>query len=175
MSQTKPPFHQMVGAELYMHLGHAITQWAHVEDSMLNIFWKLQGEPNFRITSAIFHTPISDKVRIDTVNNIASFILKKSPLLEEWEKLHERAIRCLRKRNALAHKTALHDPQDPSKSVLRPGLFDVTRTNMGVTSNTLNPKEVEEICQSFSRLALDLESFSEKIPPPEELPPQPTT
>ena len=99
------------------------------------------------------------------VNNIASFLLKESPLLSEWEKLHKRTDRCLRKRHKLAHRTALHNPQDPSKSVLRPGLFDVVRTNMGVTSDTLNAKEVEEIRKSFSRLTQDLEDFSEKIPP----------
>ncbi len=175
MSKPDSLFHQQVGAELYMRLGHAITQWAHVEDSMLKIFWKLQGEPAFRITSAIFHTSISDQVRIDMVNNIASFVLKKSPLLKEWEKLHKRANQRLKKRNVLAHRTALHDAQDPSKSVLRPGIFDVVRTNMGVTSNTLNAKEVEEIRQSFNRLALDLEGFAEKIPPLEELLPKPKT
>jgi len=109
------------------------------------------------------------------VNNIASFMLRNSPLLKEWEKLNKRANRRLRKRNSLAHMTALHEPQDPSKSVLRPGLFDVVRTNMGTTSNKLNEKEVEEIRQSFSRLALDLEGFSEKIPPSEMLLPKPTT
>lgn len=175
VAKPEPPFHQQVGAELYMRLGHAITQWADVENALLKIFWKLQGEPVFRITSAIFHSPISDQVRIDMVNNVALFLLKKSPLLEEWEKLNEHANRHLRKRNKLAHRTALHDPQDPSKSVLRPGLFDVVRTNMGVTTDTLNAKEVEEIRQSFSRLAQDLEDFAQKIPPPEKLPPKPTT
>ena len=65
VAKPEPPFHQQVGAELYMRLGHAITQWAHVENALLKIFWKLQGEPVFRITSAIFHSPISDQVRID--------------------------------------------------------------------------------------------------------------
>lgn len=175
VAKPEPPFHQQVGAELYMRLGHAITQWAHVENGLLKIFWKLQGEPVFRITSAIFHTPISDKVCIDMVNNVASFLLKKSPLLGEWEKLHNRANKRLRKRNKLAHRTALHDPKDPSKSVLRPGLFDVVRTNMGVTKDTLNAKEVEEIRKSFSRLAQDLEDFAEKIPPLEKLLPTPKT
>ena len=173
MAKPEPPFHQQVGAELYMRLGHAITQWAHVEDSLLKVFCTLQGKTNFRITLAIFHTPISDQVRIDMVNNIAKFVLKKSPLLEEWEKLHRRTNRCLGKRNKLAHRTALLDSQDPSKSVLRPGFFDVVRTNMGVTKDTLNAKEVEEIRKSFSRLAQDLEDFAEKIPPLATLLPKP--
>ncbi len=152
-----------------MRLGHAITQWAHVEDGLFKIFWKLQGEPEFRITSAIFHTPISDKVCIDMVNNVASILLKKSPLLEEWQKLHKRTSQRLKKRNKLAHRTAFHDPQDQSQSVLRPGLFDVVRTNMGVTKDTLNSKQIEEISKSFGRLAQDLQDFAEKIPSLEKL------
>lgn len=137
---SNPPFHQQAGAELYIRLGHAMTQWTQVEDALLKVLWMLQDKPEFAITSAIFHTPISDQVRIDMVNNVASIMLKNSPLLDEWRKLHERAKRRLRKRNSLAHKTALHHPTDPSKSVLRPGMFNVVRTNMGTTGDTLTRK-----------------------------------
>ena len=85
-----------------------MTQWAHVEDALLKVFWKLQGKPDFMTTSAIFHTPPSDQVQIEMVNNVAKIVLKERPALsEEWRKLYNRADTKRKRRNMLAHRTAL--------------------------------------------------------------------
>ncbi len=111
--------------------------------------------------------------RIDLVNNVAKVLLRGTPHLDEWKKLNARCDGRLIKRNHLAHMTVLHDEHDPSKSVLRPGMFDVIRTNMGAAKTTYNSKQLKEIGESFNQLAQDLRGFAQQIPPYAELFPDP--
>jgi hypothetical protein len=173
---TDPPLEKYVGARLYYALGLAMTQWAHVEDSLLTVLWKLLGEPDFSMTSAMFFTPISDKARLDMVHHVTLIALKNSPLLGEWKKLYRRANDRRETRNLLGHLVSLHN-QDPDKSILRPGLFDwaavLKRQHKKDPSlPSFNVKQVMEISRSFGRLSQDLRDFAQKLPPSAKQPPE---
>lgn len=174
MAKSILPFREILDTEIYMRHGYAMSEWANIEDALLMVFLRFHP-PNTPgiIISAMFHTPISAQVRIDLVNNVANFLLRKTAHLQEWEKLNARCNKRLSKRNMIAHMTVLHDDNDPTKSVLRPGLLDVVRTNMGVAKTTFNAKQLQAVGTSFNRLARDLKDFAQQIPPYAELVPDP--
>jgi len=162
------PLDQYVGAKLYYHLGRAITQWAHVQDSLLRVFSKLIGEVDFQIASMIFYSPSSYEVRIDIVDNVAKAVLTDPDLLKEWNDLRDKIITKKRKRNILAHLMALHDFENPDKSVIRPHLFNATVINKFQNKSipSYTAKDIQGISQLFGQLSEDLRNFSQKIPPP---------
>lgn len=166
MTKKDVPLEQHVGAKLYYELGLAITQWAHVQDDLLRVFNKLMGGTNFHLASAIFYTPINDKIRADIVDNAAKVMLAGSPLLEEWKILRRHLKEKGDRRNMLAHLMALHDPNNPEKSFLRPHLFNFNvrhkYSNKPIPSYTA--KQIEEMSRSFGRLSQNLEDFAQKIP-----------
>ncbi len=173
MAENNIPLEQYVGAKLYYELGLAITQWAHVQDSLLRVFNKLMGEENYLLYSVIFYAPVSEKVRTDIVDNTAKVVLSDSELFEEWEKLRRQVDEKGKKRNILAHLMALHHAEYPEKSVLRPHLFNATILYKNKPMSSYTAKDIKNISQSFGRLSQDLEDFAQKILPPSKLPQQP--
>lgn len=175
MTKKDIPLEQYVGAKLYYELGLAITQWAHVQDSLGRVFHKLTGQKNYALSSAIFYTPINDKIRADIVDNVAKLMLRDSPLLSEWKKIRRRLKERGDKRNLLAHLTALHNAEGDDKSILRPHLFDINLLHKYSEKPMpqFTVKQIEEISKSFGRLSKDLWDFAQKIPQTLKQPQQP--
>lgn len=54
--------------EFYENLGHAVSAWAHVEEGLFTVFWRLLGGADFNVLSAAFHSVVSFKARVDMVD-----------------------------------------------------------------------------------------------------------
>jgi hypothetical protein len=167
--------------EFYASIGHAISQWAHVEDALCRVYISAIGLNHRKVASpyrlpatAAFHAIISPDAKAQMAHaSISIHLMQKGgdeseALLEEWNRIFKRVTERLRARNQLAHFQTLINTQDsPERQhTLRPRIFDPTlllkyRSEKEIPVFRTN--DIEQVRRSFGRLSMDISAFTEKF------------
>jgi hypothetical protein len=95
----------------YYELGLAITQWAHVEDALLNIFGACHiGHYHRGTLSTTFYSIENFRSKLQVVDNVFCLKFRDTPHFAVWIDLFEKLRSASAERNWLAHYTALVYP-----------------------------------------------------------------
>ncbi len=151
--------------EFYETLARAISQWQHVEGALFEVFSALTLISDRNVASAVFFSPLNFNIKLKMVDSAAQFALMDSPLLEEWNKLHNKASKRADKRNELVHFMVIGGSGKPGETGyhLRPNIFDAKsalhyQAKGGIPEYTT--KQLVEKAASFGRLAMKIDAFA---------------
>lgn len=146
--------------------------WQLVEQGLFEVFLKVATCRDEKIAAAIFYS-INDFSRKLEMTRCAArlFLPNKSPLHDEWKKLHKALTEHSERRNALAHfRTSLHVTVGGGDAVvkLHPNYTNPNekfkdegrrKTKMAMTT-----KDILRAKNEFDALATKLKKFSATIP-----------
>jgi len=115
-------------AEFYQALGRAVSQWAHVEHALFEVFCRLLHCPQWTLSSAAFHAIVGFRARLDMTDAAAQVALTDVTLRRKWKDI-TKALRDSsgKRRNRLVHWSVVTDVNAaPGKRVyLRPALLNI--------------------------------------------------
>ena len=146
-------------------IGKALTIWQLVEMGLLGIFRQAVLSEAPGAISAAFYAVHSFQTKLNLVDGAVSFRLEDHPaILKEWKKLQKRANEKAKRRNQFAHFATfiMTNEQNPNDQlVLEPHTEDFIGQKK--FSSRIRVSEIEEITESFGKLAGDLSEFSRKF------------
>jgi hypothetical protein len=89
---------------LHLLIGRAITAWSSIEDELFLCYLIASQPVNVAAFTAAYNTIVLPKNKLDTCNAAMQFyLLEKSELVAEWEKIYQAVSSCLNTRNRIAH------------------------------------------------------------------------
>lgn len=90
--------------EFYATLGYAITQWAHVEEALYQVYWVGMGQPDNLTANASFYSIINFNAKASMVDSVMTVRYAHMPeILARWRNVYNRLIKRAKDRNDLAH------------------------------------------------------------------------
>lgn len=156
--------------EFYAALGRAISQWAHVEYGLKEVYHACLGGVSFWMCSAVFYAVENFRSKLRMVDTAVRMATPGTKLLEDWQKkggLYARLNAKNAIRNNLAHFTVItfSNAKVGHRINLRPNIFDPKNLpikNKGPTGGYFL-KDLQAIPGQFSPLAHSLENFAARI------------
>lgn len=156
----------------YAALGHALTQWAHVEYYLANVYAAVLDR-DYKIAGAAFYAVENFRSKLQMVDSVVRSAVANPDLLADWTGsqttlgLQDRIKTASRVRNNLAHFTVLAEPHKKAgkRWHLRPNIYDPMTPRM----DPYNPqggyyaRDLEKIPALFGPLAMALMNYSNKL------------
>jgi hypothetical protein len=144
-------------------LASALLAWQRVESNLFLIFNFLAGpHEQPAVLSAVYHSVIHLRPRLNMVNAAAAVVLKDDLSLDVWNKLSERISKSAGRRNNLAHFGLVShtDIEGRTKVLLKPSIFNINAK----PDAEYNIKQIDEWRLSFITLSSDLSKFLDNLP-----------
>lgn len=126
-----------------MQVGHAISEWAGLEDFLMDLFSVLIGQ-HATVASAILSRIMSFSLKLDIVDAVASLALDGKPELRFWKSLKAYMIELSGDRNNMAHSPIMRSREG---FTIGPS---VTLHIAGNAKRTLSLEELEELVKDIS-------------------------
>jgi hypothetical protein len=97
--------------DFYATLGLAISQWAHVEDNLLGLYWVAMGEPDDPApVAATFYSAVAFAAKLSMTDAAMQVRYHgKDEVLSNWKRFRKRLSERSTLRNQLAHFMARWD------------------------------------------------------------------
>lgn len=151
--------------DFYATLGFTLSQWAHVEEGMLGLFWRAMGpKADIRKLAAVYYSAATFKGKLDMVDSAFALIDAGPKIAADWKKLKERLRDRADLRNQLAHHMAIGYLGPESLTYkLQPHRFNVRKNAQGKPLIERTAKDIEAVRRKISELFEGLRSLSEKL------------
>jgi hypothetical protein len=158
----------------YEQLGRTNAAWQLVEQALYEIYSALMASKRPGAVAAAFFSIPSFNTSLAMTHQAACFVLfDKLDLLQEWKSIRSRAKRKLNHRNKVAHGAVwvqFQEPEPDRKIYLGPNISDPSATldamiSGSSTTDPLTRSKLKRYQQEFATLAIDMRSFSAKVPP----------
>lgn len=160
----------------YYQLGVAITQWAHIENSISWIVTNCLGTKASKASGPAFFAIENFRSKLMYADTIVTTYISDKKHLTEWAVLLNRAQTLARARNKLAHSTVMNYPS------AKPGRRVALHLLRPKSSGMLCVRDIKRRQLEFSALSIALENFQsilsgqkEKFPKYLEQPQNPPT
>lgn len=143
----------------------ALVYWSHVEARLFIIFGRLLRSRSRKAMSAVYHSVINVKTRLEMIDAAAKVTMHDAALLSDWGRLLDRIRERSSRRNDLAHFMLVQSRDGTPTTVLRSSIFD----SRAGKEREYSIKQIKEISDSFVALKDDLDGFLKKLralPPP---------
>ena len=151
--------------EFYATLGHAITTWAHVEQSLFMVYFRAIGSPYSHSPSAAFFSIINFNAKLTMVDSVMTFRYQSYPdVLERWANIRNKLGKRAKRRNELAHWQLLIDATDGSYTHrLTPHLFDPNPFKGGKERPFHTVSDIYEVDLKFRQSMKELDELAEDL------------
>lgn len=150
--------------ELYATLGLAITQWAHVEQSLLKVYWHAMGEPDNDSAAACFYTIMNFNSKVAITD--AALQVKhggNEATISRWKNIQNKLLKRAKRRNELAHFQTFWDMADGKLTgAIIPHMANplVWAGNQPISiQNGHKVRDIEAFRLKFAECFVDLENF----------------
>lgn len=153
----------------YQAIGFAISQWAHVEAALANIFVYLVAAQDGGAANAAFFSAINFSLKLEMVDAAATIHLHEPQLLKQWSDLRRELNSKSKIRNNLAHFMSVIrvDKADKYTYYLEQNVFDLKRL-LKAKAPKYNCQNIEYEAARFGELAEKLTDLLPKIPVPDQ-------
>jgi hypothetical protein len=149
---------------LYFEIGFAMTQWAHVERSILDVIFAAQVTTNFNALGHGYFSIENFRSKLAFADEMISKALSEPAHLDTWSKLLRRCRDTSKLRNALAHYRMMGYPDEQvgRRYVLTPRLEKPgeARKANGLITRALGLKAIHDHRLRFFELFCDLDDFA---------------
>ena len=138
----------------------AVTQWTMVEAELFRVFHNLLRAPNQDSASAVFHSALNFRTKLDMVDATARIALDKHPKqIDRWSKLFNILEKKSKIRNRVVHSMKVNTAGKAGRRIcLRPSIFDVTSYRRKPA--TYYGSDLERIARGFGQLNQKLHDFA---------------
>jgi hypothetical protein len=153
-------------------VGQSISDWAHVEEGLFEIFYQLLAAPALGPPACAFIAAENVRSKIQMVDSMMRHDNAGRRVLAEWDNLLKRTDKLRAARNALVHRrvTTLKIGKAKAQPALigyRHDIRHALEEEYGIPSH-IKIDRVRQLSQEFRELGMDLLKFSTKIRHPPE-------
>lgn len=147
----------------------AMSDWAHVEEGLFNVFFNLIGATALGPPACAFVAAENMRTKIKMVNSMMRHTKAGRKVLTEWETLQGRCNKLRASRNALAHRriTTLKLGKAKAQQALIGYAHDIRHAlkdedEFGIPSH-IKIDRVKAMSKDFRQLGVDLSKFANGI------------